>query len=189
MKQHISPEQLNELSEKGKERLRKWWKPQEGDWVYTHDWVTEEPIYAKDANWDYNKVYNTAGEQIGIAAPSPEITGWTEENHKGYKYLLTWNSDHDGYYDSRKEKITVLLAEKERDLPLLSIGQMIEFLDKHKWWENNLMMSKKYMFSRTTVPSYWSVKNEKGYELPEPQGKYRELCDALWYACKEVLEK
>ena len=27
MKQHISIEQLNELSDKGKERLREWWKP------------------------------------------------------------------------------------------------------------------------------------------------------------------
>ena len=32
MKQHITENQLNELSEKGKKRLRKWWKPAFADW-------------------------------------------------------------------------------------------------------------------------------------------------------------
>lgn len=31
MKQHITTEQLNELSEKGKGKLREWWKPKVGD--------------------------------------------------------------------------------------------------------------------------------------------------------------
>jgi len=34
MKQHITPKQLNELSEKGKGRLRKWWKPLGNDYIY-----------------------------------------------------------------------------------------------------------------------------------------------------------
>lgn len=37
MKQYISIEQLNELSEKGKERLRNWWKPEMGD-LYIDDY-------------------------------------------------------------------------------------------------------------------------------------------------------
>jgi hypothetical protein len=32
VKQCITPEQLNELSDDQKERLREWWKPQKGDW-------------------------------------------------------------------------------------------------------------------------------------------------------------
>lgn len=32
MKQHITVEQLNELGENGKESLRSWWKPEEGDY-------------------------------------------------------------------------------------------------------------------------------------------------------------
>jgi hypothetical protein len=33
MKLHIDVEQLNELSDKAKEKLREWWKPEEGDLV------------------------------------------------------------------------------------------------------------------------------------------------------------
>lgn len=33
MKQHITVEQLNELTNEQKERLREWWQPQEGDKV------------------------------------------------------------------------------------------------------------------------------------------------------------
>lgn len=35
MKQYIDVEQLNELSDKAKERLREWWKPKDGD-LYAH---------------------------------------------------------------------------------------------------------------------------------------------------------
>jgi spore germination protein GerM len=34
MKHRITPEQLNELSDEQKERLRVWWKPQQGDYAY-----------------------------------------------------------------------------------------------------------------------------------------------------------
>jgi hypothetical protein len=34
MKLHIDPAQLNELLPAAKERLRAWWKPQEGDWWF-----------------------------------------------------------------------------------------------------------------------------------------------------------
>lgn len=34
MKQRITVEQLNELTDEQKERLREWWKPQTGDWCY-----------------------------------------------------------------------------------------------------------------------------------------------------------
>lgn len=37
MKQRISVEDLQQLTEEQKERLREWWKPQEGDWFFgTH---------------------------------------------------------------------------------------------------------------------------------------------------------
>lgn len=34
MKQHITVEQLSELTDEQKERLREWWEPQKGDWYY-----------------------------------------------------------------------------------------------------------------------------------------------------------
>lgn len=45
MKQHISIKQLNELSEKGRKKLRKWWKPQVGDcFVILYDNTTPRSI-------------------------------------------------------------------------------------------------------------------------------------------------
>ena len=37
MKQHITPEQLQELSEEQKERLRRWWVVREGG-IMMHNW-------------------------------------------------------------------------------------------------------------------------------------------------------
>lgn len=34
MKQHITVEQLQELTEVQKERLKEWWRPRMGDWYY-----------------------------------------------------------------------------------------------------------------------------------------------------------
>ena len=56
--------------------------------------------------------------------------------------------------------------------PLLSIGQMIEFLDMRIIYLEN-------------EAGWWGIKMIKDKEIePVP-----ELCDALWEAVKEVLEK
>jgi len=89
MKQHITVKQLNELSEKGKKRLRKWW----------------------DKDEQYVKHY---------------------------------------------------------PLPLLSIGQMIEFLVKNDAFDDN-----------------W----QGSVILPCRFDEINKLCDALFSAVKEVLEK
>ena len=123
MKQHITPKQLNELSEKGKERLRKWWKPKYADFFYC--------FYQK----------------------------------KRFLY---------GVFDlvsaSSMEKIN------DDDFPLLSIGQMIEFLD----WP---LVINSYV-KITDRSEGWVVKKIK-YTINED----KELCDALWKAVKEVLER
>ena len=93
MKQHITPKQLNELSEKGKERLRK----------------------------------------------------------------LAWDSPYE------------VTEENKNGLPLLSIGQMIEFLRE-----------------KTTITIYMETLI---IGVNEAKIEYKELSDALWKACKEVLEK
>lgn len=54
-------------------------------------------------------------------------------------------------------------------MELLSIGQMIEFLDEG--WLVSIVKTKN-----------WKVSVNKSYELPE-------LCDALFEAVKEVLDK
>jgi len=115
MKQHITSKQLNELSDKGKERLREW---------------CEDKKYGK--------------EKI-------------EE--------LKWQGG-----DIRHWKI-----------PLLSIGQMIEFLDE-KGEYLLLDLNKDHLWcnatNHTTIHS--GIGNINIFDI--------ELCDALWEAVKEVLK-
>lgn len=69
-------------------------------------------------------------------------------------------------------------AKEHRLIPLLSIGQMIEFLDEQKWKDG---------LSIGHYVNGWVV----GDEFHGDYSKYwtsPELCDALWEACKEILE-
>lgn len=100
MKQHISVEDLQQLSDKGKGRLIEWWA--------SHQFSTCE-IYRESKN--------------------------------SARY------------------------------PLLSIGQLIEFLEeKDNFW----------------YQSFWMINNEE--DLFVQKGYVSELCDSLWEAVKEVLE-
>ena len=114
MKQNITTEQLNELGEKGKKRLRKWWKPLQGDY------------YVFNCNLDSSKPKDYASDIV-----------------------------HDcGAIDTRHEN-------DDDSLPLLSIGEMIEFLGDS--------------YNQHISPLAW-------------RGDV-ELCDSLWEAVKEILEK
>ena len=100
MKQHISVEQLNELSDKGKEKLRKW--------------VLEKRYYS------------------------------------------------------------TLNPIRNKELPLLSIGQMIEFLDyRVKGWQ----------YTNDPLGKYWTI-----WSSTDKKFESKELADALWEACKKVLK-
>ena len=123
MKQHITVEQLNELSEKGKEKLRKWWKPIVGDWF-------DDDGYMR-------------------IIPDDETKG-----------AFVLNSFH---------------------TPLLSIGQMIEFLD----FGNDFSIE--YEESNDSWRIYWGLP-KKQYKSGNPYGD-SELCDSLWEACREILDK
>ena len=107
VKQNITPKQLDELSDKGKEKLRGW------------IWHNGKPRY------------------------STETT--------------PFHSNGDEIYDSSVAA-----------LPLLSIGQMIEFLLKET-------PRPPLFYEKNIIP--WSMHWEKKDEL----------CNALWEACKEIL--
>ncbi len=113
MKQYITKQDLEQLSGKGKERLREWWKPETSNLV---TYIDKDLI-----KW------------VGVYGNEVEL------NKQGYL--------------------------KRNLYPLLSIGQMVEFLDEHSilWWDENGCKV-----------------------LPWNQGE--ELCDSLWFAVKEVLE-
>lgn len=133
MKQHITIEQINELSKNGKERLRKWWKPKNGD-IYSNE--GEQEIFH----------FPCAGEYCAMEG---------------------------------KTKMTYPSGLQVKFYPLLSIGQMIEFLDEHA--------SQFVLDYGTSEFGEW----QKHWRLIFDENQYEcdELCDALWEACKEVLEK
>jgi len=113
MKQRITVEQLNELSDAQKQRLRELWEPQDGDFIYS----------AKHGHTEFLEVAPMRG--------------------------------HGDY-----------LKNRDKSLPLLSIGQMIEILVKDDDFFNINQM-------------YDSWRIDKIYN--------KELCDALWQAVKEIL--
>jgi len=135
MRQHISIKQLNELSEKGKERLRKWWKPKIGDWQAYRNITSliEEPEFERDY----------------------------------------------------EEYVLHIMANKDI-LPLLSIGQMVEFLDEY---QEKVGTDLEYIdesdYDRVVGTILRRYKNKNACDI----GWKGELCDALWEAVKEVLEK
>ena len=125
MKLHINPQQLNDLSEKGRERLRKWRKPRDGDMM---------------ANYKNSKV-----GMIGV-----------------------------NYWLSPKR-----LKTHKCFLPLLSIGQMIEYL------VNNKTRCIIAPIAEDNPPRLeWIVCNY-GANI---KSQSTELVDALWEACKEILD-
>lgn len=120
MKQNITIDQLNELSKKGKERLRRWWKPQYGDQYF----------------------------------PSLNFID-----------LYGWCLDPKGEEKQLKHL-------KKKHYPLLSIGQMIEFLVEN------------YPTGDLAIEIYLGEMFIKATRFDT-----KDICDALWEAVKEILEK
>lgn len=137
MKQHLSINDLNQLSEKGKIKLREWWKPEYGDFVaikYYFQRKYREKIYIDELGYDL----------------VDEVMGITDLN--------------------------------ESALPLLSIGQLIQFLDEHN--PSGKGFSKIDATKGTDGLNYfWVVVQYDKYY------KELELCDSLWMAVKDILEK
>lgn len=117
MKQHITIDQLNELSEQSKEKLREWWKPGQGDLITVKGMTISTDL--PGINGKYGKEY-----------------GWSTSVESG----------------------------TEKALPLLSIGQMIEFIRDN---------DKKHLWT-------W-------YFFYGPNADTLDVCDILWESCKEVL--
>lgn len=157
MKQHITPKQLNELSEKGKKRLRRWWKPRDGD------------------------IFRFGGEELKWEAIVCDDT----------RKMCDW-----------EKKITNEEYENEPIYPLLSIGQMVEFLSEKKEEEHLLITdgldyffqevdiggkkSKKWKIQVASTDDYIGKAgiSANGFVIIKKQ-----FCDALWKAVKEKLEK
>ncbi len=84
-----------------------------------------------------------------------------------------------------KGESTLFRWGKKRGLPskpLLSMGQMLEFLDEKKKWK--MFMS----INHFTGSNCWGIMDGLNQGRPVLYSS-KELCDALWEAVKEILEK
>jgi hypothetical protein len=72
MKQRITPDQLRELTPSQQEKLREWWKPQEGDWVFNGN---KEALLHTDADTDWIMFgsYTEVSKANSIKEAEPEI--------------------------------------------------------------------------------------------------------------------
>lgn len=133
MKQHITIEQLNELSEEGKDTLRNWWLTENGN-VFV--------FFSRDLNKWYEGVIDEEH--------------WEKEVH----------------YPSGK---------REKAYPLLSIGQMIEFLREKSMGDLDLQI-----WINSAGSSVWLGIGKQENKLAG--GEDMEIRDALWEAVKEILD-
>lgn len=112
------------------------------------------------------------------------IEQWNELTKQAQEELKSWYVKRDDEMEGHLEYIIFgVLA-----VPLLSIGQMIEFLDEY-------FSKKQYDFDIRihSAGSAWKYPGQRLTDL-NPPIKYEiedevEICDALWEAVKEVLEK
>lgn len=121
MKQHISVDQLNQLTESGRRKLRSWWVPQRGD-LYIKETVVinnENPILVAD----YHDQQCCGGDNC--------------------------------MYDREDHGLEI----EKKHLPLLSLGQLIQFLEDKE----------------TTI------------EILTGWRQNEDLCDRLWSAVLTIL--
>lgn len=145
MKQHITPEQLEELSKGGKKRIRDWWKPKWNDRCFI--------------KVSMNKVDNSMLNTVLMKEES-EYAGW--QNHL--------------YQDTGLDQDWKLENYKNKLLPQLSIGQMIEFIFDSERDGRYTKKPQPINFFQERYLDY-----DGWYIVPE------ELCDDLWEAVKEIL--
>ena len=139
MKQHITTEQLDfELNDKGKAKLRSWWKPKIGDLYIWHD-------------------------------------GWSEKN--GFNWTINVVDEEDEAIDG----LIWIDGDKTPKYPLLSIGQMIEFLKE----QGSFGMEEVEKSNGTNIKTIWELDSINEWIHI---GEKEELCDSLWEAVKDVLK-
>jgi len=155
MKQRITIDQLKELSVEGKEKLRKWWNPEEGDRFTSEN---TEGVWGNQGKYKY--LFNSEEKIVALDTGPGVGPMWIVGTAEAY--------------------------------PLLSIGQMIGFINEHQknteWTIKFIRLHSKHKFlkgyPKHLLKKVWLMFGEGN----DVQISNDELCDALWMACKEVLE-
>ena len=174
MKRRIDPEQLNELSPKGKEKLREWWKKnlRIGDCGYyyynTREFLQSRPNLSKRDIVDYFKGNeNEIKSQCFITVTDKLFEADSE------------NIFVDGIVYGQQNSENIRMYNINFCLPLLDNGQMIEMLDEklpYGW----------YHIERDSERTAFRINHK--YEEFDEDGK-PELCDSLWQVVKEVVAR
>jgi len=163
MKQHITVKQLRGLSKEAKRKLRRWWTPCPGDVCFVAYLDEDNRPFFGDKGPDW----------LGSDVPRIIVVENYANNEIIKKKLFEW-----------------FPGESEPIYPLLSIGQMIEFLVNRKFY-----LTADYIGSNKTIISYY---HSMSSQYPEVVCKsdffsdtYRScsLCDALWKVVKEKLNE
>lgn len=175
MKQHITVQDLQALSDAQKQNLRYLWVPEKND-------VAAASICVNVETDDFQDIEFVIGEII------------VDEHHRGMTLRRLRLLD-DTFFEENQElfenegSFELEYAEpeqyfnKEDCLPLMSVGQMIQFLRNHKYAAAGFKL---------TIPGSGSkvFADEMSFTLEDNMGEAdsdSELCDLLWRTVKTVL--
>lgn len=185
MKEHISCEDLLSLSESQKQNLRYLWVPEKNDLAMASictnvetdeydniEFVIGEVIIDERHHVTLRRyrlledIIPEENEALLINSELPEEEAFEDEEGFAFEY-----SEPDQYFS------------KEDCLPLMSVGQMIQFLRKNKFSQSGF---------RLVIPAVTNklFADEMAYTLEDSCGeafKEEELVTCLWEAVKSVL--
>ena len=183
MKQHITIENLMELTEYQRDRLNDLWTPKQYDLA--------AGFLCKDAENNENDIFEFVIGNVNI-----------RETRSGYymtlmnlEALRSWGNQEDT--EEAEEEVDMeeyneedFIFEYERPdiyskgdcLPLLSIGQMLEILNKCGYGKGNFYVN----FQKDAI-GFGVGRNIEEYIDYGTDYNGEELCDALWTAVKEAL--
>ncbi|GAE90785.1 hypothetical protein [Acetivibrio straminisolvens] len=199
MKMYITKEDLAQLTDSQKKNLNDMWYPQKYDLavanictnaeteeyqqiefvvgdirVYHTRFILYDLMFLSNMNNDDISEQEEASTEL-----EPEEDSDFDENYDN-EYDLDEESDEDENFDCLFIRPTTFT--KEECLPLLSIGQMIEILNKNK--------SKLYDFYLLADNGQFATEmGSKDYNLSGYGSDFesKELCDVLWECVKLVL--
>lgn len=199
MKRYITKEDLAQLTDAQKMHLNEMWYPQKYDLavanictnaeteeyqqiefvvgdvsVYHNRFVLHDLAFLNNTNSD-----NFSGQEASEDFDFEELDSDFDDNYDS-KYDINEDSTENENFDSLYIRPTTF--SKEDCLPLLSIAQMIEILDKHK--------SKLYDFYLLADNGQFAVEmGSKDYNLSGYGSDFesKELCDVLWECIKLIL--
>jgi hypothetical protein len=182
MKQHITVENLMELTEYQRDRLNDLWTPQKYDLA--------AGFLCKDAeNNEYDIFEFVIGNvNIGGQRSGYHITLTNLEAQRGLEAQTDEPVDEEADMEEYNEEDFVFEYErpdiysKADCMPLLSTGQMLEILNKCGYGNGSF-----YVNYQKETDGYGVGRNIEEYIDFGPDYNGEELCDALWAAVKETL--